>query len=74
MGIGRSFLVSLLLLAAPTAETAAQSNDLVELSNGRLLAPAPIDEEIEVVDGDTIWVGVFQIRLFGIDAIEATQP
>lgn len=74
MGIGRSFLVFLLLLATPTAETAAQSNDLVELSNGRLLAPAPIDEEIEVVDGDTIWVGVFQIRLFGIDAIEATQP
>lgn len=55
------------------AAATAQDSEFVQLENGRLLAPGPIDEEIEVVDADTIWIGIHQIRLHGIDAVEPKQ-
>lgn len=51
----------------------AFAQEFQKISNDRLLAPAPIDQEIEVVDGDTIWMGIHQIRLYGIDALEPKQ-
>ncbi|MEL7482296.1 MAG: thermonuclease family protein [Pseudomonadota bacterium] len=29
--------------------------------------------EIDIVDGDTVWIGIHQIRLHGIDTVESTQ-
>lgn len=64
-------IFSVLLLAQSAV---AQSEGFERISNSRLLAPAPVDREVEVVDGDTIWMGIHQIRLYGIDAFEPKQP
>jgi endonuclease YncB( thermonuclease family) len=71
------FLLVFAFLSA--AMPSAAQSDLApikfeKLANGRLMAAVPKGDEIQVVDGDTLWVGIFQIRLFGIDAVEPKQP
>lgn len=69
-------LVSALMLLGLThsQQAFAQSIDLVPAGDDRLLVPLAENDEVKVVDGDTLWLGIFQVRLFGIDALEATQP
>ncbi|MFC7291011.1 thermonuclease family protein [Hirschia litorea] len=43
------------------------------LQNDKLIVKAGSESTIEIVDGDTLWVGNHEIRLYGIDAPEATQ-
>lgn len=56
-----------------TFAATAQGIVFEKISNDRLLVPVPVNEEIEVVDGDTLWMGIHQIRLYGIDAFEPKQ-
>lgn len=51
----------------------AQTDGFERINNERLLAPIPADRSIEIVDGDTLWLGIHQIRLYGIDALEPKQ-
>ncbi len=43
------------------------------LQNDKLIVKAGSESTIEIVDGDTLWVGNHEIRLYGIDAPEAAQ-
>ncbi|MEL7454439.1 MAG: thermonuclease family protein [Pseudomonadota bacterium] len=66
-------MVTALLVAASMSYGQALAQAFEKISNDRLLAPAPIEQQIEVVDGDTIWIGIHQIRLHGVDALEPKQ-
>lgn len=44
----------------------------VDLSLGRIPFDAPLTQR-EIVDGDTVWMGIHEIRLFGIDTVEPKQ-
>ena len=68
----RTFLLFSLVLHITVAW--AQENGLVPISEDRLLVPSPVETEIEIVDGDTLWMGIHEIRLHGIDAVEPKQP
>lgn len=72
MMIGKIGCVSATLVGIALSAT-AQSIQFERISNDRLLVPSPVDEKIEVVDGDTLWIGIHQIRLYGIDALESKQ-
>lgn len=52
----------------------AQNDSFKKIENGHLLAPIPLDNEIDIVDGDTLWLGIHEIRLYGVDAPEHGQP
>lgn len=52
--------------------------EAIVASNNGLESVTPIvfgdkGEKFEIVDGDTIWLGIHQIRLHGIDALEPKQ-
>lgn len=44
----------------------------VDQSKGRIPFEAPLKDR-QIVDGDTIWMGIHEIRLFGIDTVEPKQ-
>ena len=57
-----------LLAAFMALATTASAHDITE--EGRIEFR---DGEIEIVDGDTVWIGIHQIRLHGIDTVETDQ-
>lgn len=63
--------VGVAALITPLAN--AQSENLVTLENDQLLVASGTENNIEIVDGDTLWVGNHEIRLFGIEALESNQ-
>lgn len=46
--------------------------DKVDLLKGTIEFSAPVHDR-KIVDGDTIWMGIHQLRLYGIDAVEPKQ-
>ncbi len=65
---------SILQIASIIAVFISSSNAQTEtMQNDKLIVKAGSESTIEIVDGDTLWVGNHEIRLYGIDAPEATQ-
>ena len=46
--------------------------DKVDITKGAIEFSSPVEDR-KIVDGDTIWMGIHQLRLYGIDAVEPKQ-
>lgn len=59
--------IALVVLMACLSATAQQPEKFSKITF------AAAEAKVEVVDGDTIWMGIHQVRLIGIDAVEPKQ-
>lgn len=57
--------ICLLMVPAPSGE----ANDALPNNNGKIFVGTPTDWE----DGDSFWMGIHKVRLYGIDAPETGQ-
>ena len=66
--------VSALVLTAPARAQLSEKRlpDKVDILKGTIDFSSPVEDR-KIVDGDTIWMGIHQLRLYGIDAVEPKQ-
>ncbi len=74
-GVQKSFLfaatASFVAIFTTSAPIKAEPHDCeIGTENGKITIRGPA----KIEDGDTIWVGIHKIRLYGIEALEEDQP
>ena len=70
MNIFRILTTTLLSLFVFSSSAVAQTACNIELKEKSII----LKGYAEIIDGDTLWLGIPKIRLYGIEALEARQP
>ncbi|MFN7180474.1 thermonuclease family protein [Hyphomonas sp.] len=67
-----SLALQLIAASAFAQSSTASFPKEVDQTQGRIKFEAPMKDR-QIVDGDTIWMGIHEIRLYGIETVEPKQ-